>query len=181
MISIASCTHVPVLKHLRCMYGKTLIPSIDWCHSTQVYITDHCISNPNNYCVLLSSHGATSHARESLAYEDAEFPVSTSRIMQYLSRYAFDCLQSSLFWIHRGVDWSKPFRLEASPIVMNILWVQMRQVTGKPRSLDSFNWRFGGGTLASVSCCEYMLRACEKVWNQFREYFVIVSQMRNAF
>jgi len=38
--------------------------------------------------------------------------------------------------------------------------LKMSHVTGKPRSLDSFSWRFGDGLQRNATCCEYMLRAC---------------------
>mmetsp|Transcript_4963 Transcript_4963/g.10160 ORF Transcript_4963/g.10160 Transcript_4963/m.10160 type:complete len:254 (+) Transcript_4963:74-835(+) len=40
--------------------------------------------------------------------------------------------------------------------------LKMSEITGKPRSLDSFNWRFGDGTDRNASCCGYMLQACQK-------------------
>ena len=41
--------------------------------------------------------------------------------------------------------------------------LRMAGVTSKARSLDSFSWRFGDGTLSNATTCGYMLRACEKV------------------
>lgn len=41
--------------------------------------------------------------------------------------------------------------------------LRMACATSKPRSLQSFSWRFGEGTASNATTCEYMLRACEKV------------------
>jgi hypothetical protein len=41
--------------------------------------------------------------------------------------------------------------------------LRMAGATSKPRSLQSFSWRFGEGTASNATTCEYMLRACEKV------------------
>jgi len=38
----------------------------------------------------------------------------------------------------------------------------MGERTGKPKSLESFNWRFGEGTAKNASCCGYILQACKK-------------------